>query len=40
MKVHAVARLMLAGYIDNVQVSWVKEGERMAQSLLRCGSMI
>jgi FO synthase len=35
--VHAVARLMLAGWIDNIQVSWVKLGPRMAQLLLDAG---
>jgi len=37
-KMHAVARLMLAGYIDNIQVSWVKLGPQMAQTLLDCGA--
>ena len=35
--VHAVARLMLCGHIPNIQVSWVKEGQRMAQLLLQNG---
>jgi FO synthase len=35
--VHAVARLMLAGWIDNIQVSWVKLGPQMAQLLLEAG---
>mmetsp|Transcript_158366 Transcript_158366/g.279476 ORF Transcript_158366/g.279476 Transcript_158366/m.279476 type:complete len:747 (-) Transcript_158366:23-2263(-) len=35
---HAVSRLMLAGSINNVQVSWVKEGKRMAQCLLNQGA--
>ena len=30
--VHAVARLLLHGAIHNVQVSWPKEGERLAQA--------
>lgn len=34
---HAVSRLMLAGHIHNIQVSWVKEGFRMAQVLLNAG---
>jgi len=34
---HAVSRLMLAGSINNIQVSWVKEGKRMAQCLLNQG---
>lgn len=38
VKTHAVARIMLSGYIDNIQVSWVKEGFRMAQMLLNSGA--
>lgn len=38
LKMHAVARLMLAGYIDNIQVSWVKLGPQMAQTMLDCGA--
>lgn len=34
---HAVARIMLAGYIDNIQVSWVKLGWDMTSKLLDCG---
>ena len=34
---HAVSRLQLSGHVDNIQVSWVKEGFRMAQLLLDCG---
>ena len=37
LRVHAVARLMLAGWIDNIQVSWVKLGPEMAQALLNAG---
>lgn len=37
LKMHAVARLMLAGWIDNIQVSWVKLGPEMAQRLLHAG---
>eukprot|EP00741_Cyanophora_paradoxa_P020862 tig00021318_g20140.t1 len=37
LKVHAVARLMLSSSIPNLQVSWVKEGPRMAQLLLNAG---
>ena len=29
---------MLNGYIDNIQVSWVKEGARMSQVLLGAGA--
>lgn len=35
---HAIARIMLNGYIDNIQMSWVKEGQKMAQLLLEWGS--
>ena len=35
---HAVARIMLNGFIDNIQMSWVKEGARMAQLLLTWGA--
>ncbi len=38
MKMHAVSRIMLNGYIDNIQVSWVKEGARMSQVLLGAGT--
>lgn len=37
LKMHAVARLMLAGWIDNIQVSWVKLGPEVAQILLSAG---
>jgi FO synthase len=36
-RVHAVARLLLAGEIDNVQLSWVKLGLEKAVSLLQGG---
>lgn len=35
---HAVARIMLNGHIDNIQMSWVKEGQRMSQLLLMWGA--
>ena len=38
LRVHAVARLMLAGYIDNIQASWVKLGPRGAQLMLCAGA--
>jgi FO synthase subunit 2 len=38
LRVHAVARLMLAGNIDNIQASWVKLGPRGAQLMLRAGA--
>lgn len=37
IRMHAVARLMLAGWIDNIQVSWVKMGPRLAQEMLSYG---
>ena len=36
-KMHAVARIMLAGHIDNIQVSWTKLGAERAQQMLRRG---
>jgi len=38
LKMHAVARLMLNGWIDNIQVSWVKLGPELAQQVLLCGA--
>jgi FO synthase subunit 2 len=35
---HAVARLMLNGWIKNIQVSWVKEGPKLAQWCLEAGA--
>ncbi|ABK77863.1 thiamine biosynthesis enzyme [Cenarchaeum symbiosum A] len=35
---HAVSRIMLDGYIENIQSSWVKEGPEMSQLLLRWGA--
>ena len=37
VKMHAVSRIMLHKYINNIQVSWVKEGKRMSQILLGAG---
>ncbi len=37
VKMHAVGRLALHGYIDNVQVSWVKLGEEGAKLCLQAG---
>ncbi|MFN3225706.1 MAG: 5-amino-6-(D-ribitylamino)uracil--L-tyrosine 4-hydroxyphenyl transferase CofH [Hyphomicrobiales bacterium] len=34
---HAVSRIMLHGYIDNIQVSWTKLGPEMARAMLGCG---
>ncbi|MEM2192072.1 MAG: 5-amino-6-(D-ribitylamino)uracil--L-tyrosine 4-hydroxyphenyl transferase CofH [Candidatus Hadarchaeales archaeon] len=38
LKVHAVARLMLAGHINNIQASWVKLGPKGAQLMLTAGA--
>ncbi|MDE1765014.1 MAG: 5-amino-6-(D-ribitylamino)uracil--L-tyrosine 4-hydroxyphenyl transferase CofH [Thaumarchaeota archaeon] len=35
---HAVSRIMLNNYINNIQTSWVKEGTNMSQLLLTCGA--
>lgn len=37
IKMHAIARIMLHGWIDNIQCSWVKEGPKLAQILLSAG---
>ncbi|MFY3740774.1 MAG: FO synthase subunit 2 [Candidatus Nitrosomirales archaeon] len=37
IKMHAVSRLMLNNYINNIQVSWVKEGAEFSQFLLDVG---
>ncbi|HEX9846436.1 MAG TPA: 5-amino-6-(D-ribitylamino)uracil--L-tyrosine 4-hydroxyphenyl transferase CofH [Candidatus Nitrosotenuis sp.] len=38
MLTHAIARIMLNNYIDNIQMSWVKEGPKMSQLLLKWGA--
>ena len=38
VKMYAVARLFFGRYIQNIQVSWVKEGPRLAQLLLGAGA--
>ena len=38
LKVHALARLLLAGSIDNIQVSWVKLNQRLSQLCLHAGA--
>ena len=35
---HAIARIMLNNYVDNLQMSWVKEGQKMSQLLLMWGA--
>lgn len=37
IKMHAISRLMLNNYINNIQVSWVKEGAAFSQFLLGAG---
>jgi len=37
-KMHAIARLMLQGHIDNIQASWVKMGPDVAAKMLRSGA--
>jgi 7,8-didemethyl-8-hydroxy-5-deazariboflavin synthase CofH subunit len=38
LKVHALARVLLAGSIDNIQVSWVKLNRRLSQLCLHAGA--
>jgi 7,8-didemethyl-8-hydroxy-5-deazariboflavin synthase CofH subunit len=38
LKVHALARLMLAGSINNIQVSWVKLNRQLSQLCLHAGA--
>ncbi|HEX6647350.1 MAG TPA: 5-amino-6-(D-ribitylamino)uracil--L-tyrosine 4-hydroxyphenyl transferase CofH, partial [Nitrososphaeraceae archaeon] len=38
LKMHAIARIFFNNQIDNIQVSWVKEGPRMGQILLESGA--
>jgi len=38
LKVHALSRLMLQGWIDNIQVSWVKMSREVTQACLRSGA--
>lgn len=35
---HAIARIMLNNLINNIQMSWVKEGQKMSQLLLMWGA--
>ena len=35
---HAISRIMLNNHIDNIQMSWVKEGQKMSQLLLMWGA--
>jgi len=38
LKIHALARLMLAGSINNIQVSWVKLSRKLSQLCLEAGA--
>jgi len=38
LKVHALSRLMLQGWVDNIQVSWVKMSREVTQACLRAGA--
>jgi 2-iminoacetate synthase ThiH len=38
LKVHALARVLLAGSINNIQVSWVKLNRRLSQFCLHAGA--
>ena len=38
LRMHAVARIMLNNYIKNIQVSWVKLGQKFAQMCLNAGA--
>jgi 7,8-didemethyl-8-hydroxy-5-deazariboflavin synthase CofH subunit len=38
LKIHALARILLAGSIDNIQVSWVKLNRRLSQLCLHAGA--
>jgi FO synthase len=38
LKVHALARVLLAGSINNIQVSWVKLNKRISQLCLHAGA--
>src|SRR5271154_377747 len=38
LKIHALARVMLAGSINNIQVSWVKLNRRLSQLCLNAGA--
>ena len=38
LKIHALARIMLAGSINNIQVSWVKLNRKIAQQCLQAGA--
>ena len=37
LKLHAISRIFFNNFIENIQVSWVKEGPKLAQILLDAG---
>lgn len=38
LKMHSISRIFFNNFIDNVQVSWVKEGPKLSQILLNAGA--
>jgi FO synthase subunit 2 len=38
LKIHAIARILLHGYVNNIQASWVKLGKKLAQVALYHGA--
>lgn len=38
LRMYAIARIMLSGYIHNIQASWVKQGIEMAKACLNAGA--
>ena len=38
LKIHALARILLAGSINNIQVSWVKLNRKLSQLCLQAGA--
>ena len=38
LKIHALARVLLAGWINNIQVSWVKLNRKLSQLCLHAGA--
>jgi FO synthase len=38
LKIHALARVLLAGWINNIQVSWVKLNRKLSQQCLQAGA--
>ncbi|MBI4481465.1 MAG: 5-amino-6-(D-ribitylamino)uracil--L-tyrosine 4-hydroxyphenyl transferase CofH [Acidobacteria bacterium] len=38
LKIHAVARLLLNGWVRHIQIAWVKLGEELSQACLQAGA--